>query len=167
MRIKSLSGFIAFSTLVACGGGSGSGYSSPEKAVNALVKGLTSGDSSFCTQISPSVEALMAVLDCPAESQAALTQGVGELVQECVGEVERAVGQLEGIKVKVASVSTTTDEVTASAGDDFEFDCKATAEIREIEAAVTLTMTKDGEGEDRTESMGFIGIANRFYLIEM
>ena len=167
MRIRSFSGFIAFSTLVACGGGGSGGYASPEKAAEALAKAFSTGDTAFCEQAMPGSDVFLAAMDCPAEVKEAMVQGMTADreagVAECVGAIQRVVAEAEGLTAVVKTVNTVKDEVQANAGEEQRNGCKTTKEIRGVEAEVTLTFTQNGESEDDSNTMEFIVISNRFY----
>ena len=167
MHSWSLSGLIALSGLVACGGGPSGGFASPEKAAEALAKAFSTGDAAFCEQALPGPDVFLSVMDCPAEVKEAMVQGMTAdreaEVAECVSLIERVVAERAGYTVTVKTVTTVEDEVQASAGEEQRNGCKTSKDIRAVEAEVTMTFTKDDESEEDSAGMEFIAISNRYY----
>ena len=160
--------FLLSTTLMAANGGVEAGFESPKALVTTMIKGISTGNDSICSQFVVDPKVLLAAKGCPKEAHRKILENIKGNNESAVSACKRAIADSKrrGEKVQLISIENNPKKTEITKQGDTDGYCEATTEFSSLRVDAKLQVKRKDKTKEKSMGFSLWKLHDRYYWSE-
>jgi len=150
---------------MASDGGVDTGFESPKALVTTMIKAISTGNDSICSQFVVDPKILLAAKGCPKEAQKRALENIKGNNESAVTACKKAIADSKrrGEKVQLISIENDPENMEIFKKGDGSGDCEVTTEFSRLRVEAKLKVKRKDKTKEKSKGFELLKLHDRYY----